>query len=1580
MKRIFLISVLVMLLLPVFAQQPWMNNLPQDKVSNGTVTFFEMQKAFYEYWEPFKVNKGRYVNSQGVEVKAPGWKQFKRWEWYWETRVNAQTGEFPTTSAWEEMQKFQADNPGSVKSVSGNWTSVGPTASPGGYAGLGRLNCVGFHPTDNNTIYAGSASGGLWKTTNGGTTWSVLNDNLAVLGVSDICISTADPNTIYIATGDKDGGSVWSLGGGQYNDNNSIGVMKSTDGGTTWNTTGLSFSVSSKRSVFRLLMDPVDNTVLYAATSVGFFKTTNAGLSWNNLYSSQIFCDLEFKPGTSSTIYGSNKNGDIYRSVDGGLNWTSRLLTTFRRVEMAVSPANANYVYAVMQDNSNPLDESPVYKSIDGGETFTRVFTSTTVSLLGYDCDGSDVINSQASYDLTISADPTNANNVFVGGINVWKSTDGGSTWNINTHWSSTCSGTATTVHADQHYLAYQPVTNHLFLGNDGGLYKTTNTGASWLFIGNGIVNSQLYRIGVSQTVASEVIAGLQDNGTKLFSGGIWDDVKGGDGMECIIDYTNANIQYGTYVEGQIDRTSNHWASSTEIQPLSAGSGYWVTPYIIDPTNSQTLYAGYADVWKTTDSGENWTQISTMNTSYKLRSMAIAPSNTQVLYVADPSNIWKTSDGGTNWSNITGGLPVSTNDITYISVKADDPLTVWVTFGEYNASKVYQSVNGGTSWTNISTGLPSIPVMCVIQNKQVTSRVDLYAATDVGVFVKEGNADWQVFSTGLPNVLTTELEIYYAANQDDSRLFVATYGRGLWVSGLYSDINPVANLTAIPSSEIQVDLAWTKNSSNNPVMVAFSSTPTFGTPFNGTAYTDGQSIPGGGTVIYNGSNTVFTHTALTSATTYYYKAWSVTPAIVYSPGITANATTLCGSFALPFSQSFDATSIPVCWSQLDIQGNGQVWKFGTTSTTYYIPSASFTTNYAYLNSDAFGSGNTQNVDLVSPTFDLTGYSTVNLAFKHYHRNFGAPEAATLSYSINNGSTWTQIQQWVGTTANPSSFSQTVPAVAGQSLVKFKWNYTGTYGGGWAVDDINITGTTHTWTGSASTDWNTASNWSPTTVPVTSTKVLIPTGLVNYPVISTSGSQCANLQISSGGSVTITPTGSLTVSGTLSNNNDVNGLIVKSDASGTGSLIHSTANISGTFERFMNDADFTNWKDGWHFVSSPVSAQAIAPNFVSSPVTDYDFYTWYEAGNQWVNFKNTSTAPNWLTANNSSLNFQVGKGYMAAYNAESTKQFSGILNTSDVTISGLAISGGTNSSWHLLGNPFSSAITWDASSAWNLSNIAGVAKIWSEANQSYIDITSSPSSVIPSTNGFTVQVLSGTGGLTLPASKRVHSTQAFYKAAEQNIKLIAHNIDLGNAQESNVVINPNTTEGFDLMYDGEFLAGYGPQFYSLAGDSKLSTNSLPVLPYSTGIPFVFVPGEGNYFRIEAVGLETLNTPAWLFDKKTNTDHKLSENIAYNFSAMPTDDPNRFLLHFSGVGLNELFEKDQIKAWFYEQHLFVTSQSELSQLELIDLQGRVLFSKKLYGKATHSLSFDYPSGCYMVRISDNRQSKTKKIVVY
>ncbi len=722
-------------------------------------SFNEVVNKFAKFEKDNHITNG-YTIKNDVKTKVPNWKIFKREEWLWENRVNLETGEFPKTNSIIEYSKYkQSKNLNKETSLNESWSNLGTNSSTGGYAGIGRINCIAFHPSDANTFWVGSPSGGIWRTTDGGSNWTILNNNENVLGVSDIAITSdyATSNTLYIATGDRDGGSMWSLSGGQSADNTSQGVFKSTDGGATWTATGLT-SAETGSKIYRLLIHPTNNLILIASTINGIYKTINGGTNWTQV-NVNSFIDMEFKPGDPTTIYASTiRYGDVYlgKSTNTGDSFGISIPGTSNggyRGEIAVSANNDAVVYILVADNTGGLVD--IYKSTDSGVSFTALGASSK-SMLGYYSDGSGANTGQGTYDLCIAASPSDANTVYIGGVNTWKTTDGGATWGISNMWTSYSgynkSG-APVAHADKHALAFQSG-GVLFEGNDGGIYKTTDGGTSWSDLSNGLVISQLYRIGVSQTNSSKVMTGLQDNGSKLYNGGFWNDVKGGDGMECIIDYSDANYMYATYVRGQISRSTNGSSFSTDISaniPGGQPTGAWVTPYVIDPNNSTTLFAGYDKVWKTSDRGNSWTSASqVLSSSDKLRSLAIAPSNSLILYAADKTNMWKTTDGGaTNWTAIT--LPSTSTSITYIAVHPTDANTLWITYGGYVAGqKVYESTDGGVNWTSISTGLPNLPIMSIVHNKSVTSKNILFVGTDLGVYAKEGANDWVEYNSGLP--------------------------------------------------------------------------------------------------------------------------------------------------------------------------------------------------------------------------------------------------------------------------------------------------------------------------------------------------------------------------------------------------------------------------------------------------------------------------------------------------------------------------------------------------------------------------------------------------------------------------------------------------------------------------------------------------------------------------------------------------------------------------------------------------------------------------------------------------------------
>jgi Concanavalin A-like lectin/glucanases superfamily len=537
-----------------------------------------------------------------------------------------------------------------------------------------------------------------------------------------------------------------------------------------------------------------------------------------------------------------------------------------------------------------------------------------------------------------------------------------------------------------------------------------------------------------------------------------------------------------------------------------------------------------------------------------------------------------------------------------------------------------------------------------------------------------------------------------------------------------------------------------------------------------------------------------------------------------------------------------------------------------------------------------------------------------------------------------------------------------------------WDFEGETTNGtndyWSIDGSNNSGypwlswegyspEDNTWDGFASTDWNTASNWSLDFIPSIQNNTIINSG-GNQPVISTTETaSCNNLTVNDGATLTI-----------------------QSDASGTGSLIvngASTGNV--TMQRYLAAATWSDWEDGWHFVSSPVADYPIANNFTVATAPDYDFYAWSEPDNLWVNFK-TGNEPSFFSVNGNSNNFKLGSGYMAAYKTADTKGFVGEINVENIPVTGLTITGAKSTyySWHLLGNPFTSAIIWDVSGDWAKTNIGGIAQIWNEAGKSYSAIASG--GAIPATNGFMVQAQDGTGSLTIPKNKRVHSTQAFYKTTDfPLIKLKAHNLDSPSFQESQILFNPESTADYEMEYDCDFLGGYAPQFYSLCADRKLCVNSMPECNESLKIPFTFIKNEGLNFSIEMYEEEGMSIDVWLLDRKSGNKQNLSENPTYIFTSYEGDETERFEIQFGVVGIEEQNNStSNVQIWAANKCIHILNpDQEKGIIRVINMYGQVLAESQLNGNESQELDVNVSTGNYIVSIVGRQQTISKKVFV-
>jgi PKD repeat protein len=495
-----------------------------------------------------------------------------------------------------------------------------------------------------------------------------------------------------------------------------------------------------------------------------------------------------FKPNDPNIVYAA-AGADFYKSTNNGVSFTkiTNGLTSGQRGTIAVTAANPNYVYFLQSDNSSGF--KGLYRSANSGDSFTE--RSSSPNILDWSCDGSGT-GGQGWYDLSLAADPNNAETIYVGGVDVWKSTNGGTTWTINSHWYGGCSVPA--VHADCHLLIFSPVNNRLYACNDGGIWWTSNGGSTWTDITVGMTIGQIYKLGQSQTVKQQVINGFQDNGTYTLSPGGWLATGGGDGMECAVDYTNSSYTYYTLYYGDIFRKYNNnnekHIAGNGIYGITE-SGGWVTPFILSEANPKSMFVGYKNIWRCFDVTVNnlvWEKISDNlggSNNSDLTVLEQSPANTGILYAARSDNKFFRTDNCLDavplWYDITSHLP-SNAGVTDIEAHPTDPNTVYVTIG----TGVYKSTDKGLSWTNLTGNLPGIHLNTITYYKN--SMDGLYVGSDAGVYYSDPTTSgWIQFSSGLPaSARVTELEVYYDNDSvSEDAIRASTYGRGIWGSDMY---------------------------------------------------------------------------------------------------------------------------------------------------------------------------------------------------------------------------------------------------------------------------------------------------------------------------------------------------------------------------------------------------------------------------------------------------------------------------------------------------------------------------------------------------------------------------------------------------------------------------------------------------------------------------------------------------------------------------------------------------------------------------------------------------------------------------
>jgi PKD repeat protein len=690
-----------------------------------------------------------------------------------DAQINPDGSRIAQDNDFKAYNNFTQNNNGS-REFTGNWVNLGPHNLPlgdRGYKGLGRINAVAFHPTDADIIYIGAPQGGCWKSIDGGASWESNTDALPSLGVSSIVVDYNNPDNVYIGTGDRDAG-----------DAAGIGVFKSTDGGLTWNqhNNGMGNVI-----VGRMVQHPTDYQTMLAATSSGIFKTTDAGENWT-VTENGNFKEIVFKPSEPSTLYAA-KGASFFKSSDTGENWEviTNGLSGGSRGVIAVSPDNPSVVYFLVTTSDA---FKALYRSIDSGESFSE--KSNSPNIMSWGCNGGS--GGQAWYDLDIACDPNDADVIFAGGVNCFKSSNGGVTWQISSHWWGDCG--VPSVHADLHVLEYNPVDGKLYAGNDGGIYWTGNAGTNWNEITDGLAIGQVYKMGQSATIKDMCINGYQDNGTSTYLGDFWQNVGGGDGMDCAVDHEDATYSYSTIYYGDIYRLQNNGNSNHVAGDGVNGmteSGAWVTPFCLSPSDSKIMFVGMKNIWRCDNIKSynvTWKKISADlggSNSQNMRVVEPSPASENLVYAARSDNkLFRTDmalDGSPEWINLTSFLPGSASP-TDLEAHPTNQDIVYMTSG----TQVFKSIDKGYSWEEITANLPSVSMNTIEYYKN--SPDGLYVGSNTGIYYRDNTmTDWILFANGLPVASKiTEVEVYYQPDSVAGDVIRAsTYGRGLWESQPY---------------------------------------------------------------------------------------------------------------------------------------------------------------------------------------------------------------------------------------------------------------------------------------------------------------------------------------------------------------------------------------------------------------------------------------------------------------------------------------------------------------------------------------------------------------------------------------------------------------------------------------------------------------------------------------------------------------------------------------------------------------------------------------------------------------------------
>jgi photosystem II stability/assembly factor-like uncharacterized protein len=727
-------------------------------------------------------------------------KAFKRFEWYFQQRTYPLSS-FPYSIYLQEMNReIQTIKNNTFKSRNLEWTSIGPHGMQAlplfdhwGVVG-GRVRAIAVHPVDADIVYIGAACGGIWKSIDGGDNWMDIGNELTSLSFGAIAIDPQNPDLIYAGSGEPNffDGFIHFPG---------MGLFKSADGGESWDTIINGFgnlthfsdiAVSPFHS--NLVIASIAGGSCYANAGVeneGIWRSIDGGMTWIMTLDYKDAFDVAFHPYDENIVYcaigGMTENAGFYSSSDQGETWTQhnqglQAANTIARMHFDISLSNPDTIYSVIYQPGTGAfwtGTTRAFKSTDGGLNWVQI--SEGIHLGGYYGGFMD----QGFYDLCIAVDPVDPDHVFIGNIELHETTDG-SVFSPVRPFGNNANGSL--VHPDYHKLVFAPSSpNILFIGCDGGLYKSLDTGQNATSQNSGLETLQFYRLASHPSNPDIVMGGMQDNGNGItYDAGIsWEMNITGDGMECFFDYENPNIVYASIQNGMLMKSYNGGATFSLIKNVY---GAWISPFFMHPTDHNTLYVAAKSIHKSLNGGASWTVIAQDVAPVNVSAMAQSRVNPDHMIFAtgggsspipDTVFIVKIStDGGYTWIDVTNHIPGEVRWISRVAADPEDANTMYVLRTGFSAgNKLWKTTDLGETWINISGDLPDLPCSDLFIDPDNTDII--YVANDISVYLTtDGGASWEYASFGMPFVPVMDFD--YVKIDEVKYLRVATHGRSIY--------------------------------------------------------------------------------------------------------------------------------------------------------------------------------------------------------------------------------------------------------------------------------------------------------------------------------------------------------------------------------------------------------------------------------------------------------------------------------------------------------------------------------------------------------------------------------------------------------------------------------------------------------------------------------------------------------------------------------------------------------------------------------------------------------------------------------